>query len=147
MNKSEAIKYIESTFDRLAARCDSDRHWGQYVELHEQSQREHRKSFCPPHCRPGLTDRQSVKLFAVKKVFDTFIPRESGKCFKPTAEDYFTVAKTCFGAWGIHGLCKSEILKEFTLEEMALWLRSIDYVKLNEDPRYPRHAREEVTAQ
>jgi hypothetical protein len=121
-------------FSRLEGACEHTHDWNRYVAIHEEEEKGHRK-FKPDFVNAGLTKGQSVKLFAVKQIFDTFIPNEGGTIFKPTAEDYLYVRRSCFAAWSIRSHCLAEIEKEFTKEEMIHFLDNVDYVELNKDPR------------
>lgn len=134
MKKTEAIKAIDKAYYRLAGCCEHTHDWDRYVGIIEQEEKGHRR-FCPNGLRCGLTKAQSIRLFAVKEVFDRFIPNESGKVFTPTAADFFRIRGSVFGACAIAESCKAEIEKEFTDREMVLWLQSIDYAELNKDPR------------
>lgn len=135
MKKSEAIKAINDAFWRLARCCDHRHEWDQYLALHWEEEKGHRR-FKPDHVECGLTRAQSVRLFAVKEVFDRWIVHPGNEhIFTPEAKDYFSIRKSVFAACAIADLCGDKILKEFPLPEMKHWLESIDYAELNKDPR------------
>lgn len=137
MKKSEAIKAIENAFSRLSMCCQGDSNWERYLDLIDQEEKGHRK-FKPNGVQCGLTFGQSRKLFAVKEVFERFVPAHSGESiFTPSASDYFSIKPSAFAACAIAKDCELEILKEFTEPEMVHWLASIDYAELNKDPRFP----------
>jgi hypothetical protein len=134
MTKTEALKAIDKAFYRLERCCESSHDWDRYLALIEQEEKGHRK-FCPDGIDCGLTKAQSVRLFAVKEVFDRFIPNESSNTFTPEAKDYFSIKGSVFGACAIVELKRAAIRNEFTDCEMIDWLHGIDYAKLNKDPR------------
>lgn len=143
MTKQEQLKLIDQAFSRLDRVCESSRHWDQYLALIKQEENDQRR-FVPHGLKPGLTRRQSIELFAVKTVFDRFVPKESGKVFTPEAKDFFWVRKSIFAACAIVDIFPDRIREKFTLDEMAHFLASVDYVKLSEDPKFPR--KEETAA-
>jgi hypothetical protein len=106
------------------------------VALVEDEEKGHRK-FKPAGLDCGLTKAQSVRLFAVKEVFERFVPAhpENESVWTPTAKDFFSVRLSVFGACAIADRCHSEIRNKFTLDEMRHWLDTVDYVELNKDPR------------
>lgn len=135
MKKTEAIKLIDKTFWRLAGCCESTRHWEQYVALNIEEEKGHRR-FCPDHIQCGLTRAQSVRLFAVKEIFERYVPAHPGeKIFTPEAKDFFSIRHSVFAAAALADICGVRILKEFSEPEMAQWLADVDYCELNKDPR------------
>lgn len=134
MNKTEAIKLVDSTFFRLERCCESTHNWDRYLALIEQEEKGHRR-FCPEGVRCGLTKAQSVRLFAVKEVFDRWVPNDSGSIFTPEAKDYFSIRGSVFAACAIQHERQAEIRNEFTDLEMVTFLRDVDYAEMNKDPR------------
>lgn len=134
MNKSKALKAIDQAYYRLAACCEHTNEWDRYLALIDQEEKQHRK-FKPAGLSCGLTFGQARRLFAVKEVFDRFIPNESGTIWTPTAKDYFYVKGSVFGACVIADKCEEQILKEFKKPEMLDWLKSVDYCELNKYPK------------
>jgi hypothetical protein len=153
--RNRQIKRIDDAFWRLARCCDSTHEWDEYVALNEEEERGHRR-FKPDFVQAGLTKAQSVRLFAVKEIFERFgMPnccgcgwqganstcqecgKEAGKqgIFTPTAEDFFVIRHSVFGACAIVKLCEARILAEFDRLEMIYWLCDVDYCALIKDPR------------
>jgi hypothetical protein len=135
MTKSEAIKQIERCFWRLARCCEHKDEWDRYLDLIKQEETEHRV-FKPEGVQCGLTRAQSIRLFAVKEVFDRFVSRSGESIFTPEAKDYFHIRKSVFGVCAIVDMCGERITAEFSNAEMADWLSQIDYAKLNRDSRF-----------
>lgn len=130
-----AVNLIDKTFSRLAGSCESTNNWDKYLAIHQQEERDHRR-FCPDGVRPGLTAAQSVRLFAVKEIFERWIPNNgTEQVWTPTAADYFSIKKSVFAACSIARDRAEEIQAEFTLDEMRHWLETIDYYALNKDTR------------
>ncbi len=135
MNKTEAIKAINAAFSRLEGACYHTHTWDKYVAQHEEEERGHRK-FKPDDRVCGLTKAQSVRLFAVKTVFERFVPAHHGeRIWTPEAKDWFHVKPSVFGACSLAHECEKEIIAEFSEPEMVEWLANVDYVRLNRDPR------------
>ena len=149
------LEMLESAYWRLQGCCESTHEWDRYLELHEREEKQHR-GFKPDHVECGLTRKQSVRLFAVKEVFERFgmpnvcvcgwqgagsVCGDCGKqankqaIFTPAAEAYFHVRGSCFAAVAIAHLCRDRIMAEFTGLEMIEWLAKVDYVELNRDQR------------
>ena len=140
MKKTEQIKLIDKTFYRLARCCESTHDWDKYMRLHQEEETGHRR-FKPDRVQCGLTRAQSVRLFAVKEVFERFVPAHSSELiFTPQAKDFFSIRGSVFAACAIVDLKGDEILKEFTHTEMSQWLASVDYCELNKDPRTLKEA-------
>ncbi len=129
----------------MSRACEHTNDWERYIALIEDEEKGHRK-FKPAGLACGITKAQSVRLFAVKTVFARFVPEheDGDTIFTPQAKDWFHIRPSVFGACSIADRCEAAILKEFQKLEMRYWLDSVDYVKLNEDPRAPRQAMQEV---
>ncbi len=136
LSKSVQLKSIDKTYYRLARCCEHTHDWDRYIALVEQEEKGHRR-FKPAAIDCGLTKAQAVRLFAVKEMFERFVPAhpDNEKIFTPTAKDYFSIRGSVFGACALADSCEPEILKEFLKPEMVDWLASVDYVELNKDPR------------
>lgn len=135
MIKTEALKAIDKAFVKLERACESTHDWDKYIRLIQEEETGHRR-FCPDGIRCGLTRAQSVRLFAVKEIFERFVPAHPGeRIFTPEAKDYFHIRGSVFGACGLADVRGTEILKAFTRIEMSEWLLDIDYAELNKDPR------------
>lgn len=143
LTKTEQLKAIDRAFGRLCGCCEHTEKWDRYLALIEQEEKGHRL-FKPDGLSCGLTKAQSVRLFAVKEVFERFVVAHAGeKPWTPEAKDFFSVKHSVFGAVAIADLCKAEIVKAFKASEMREWLDSVDYCELNKDPRT---VREEIAA-
>lgn len=141
--KTMQLKAIDKAYWRVARCCEHNHDWDRYIALVETEEKGHRR-FCPDGLKCGLTKAQAVRLFAVKELFERFVPahKSDGEhIYTPTAADFFTVRHSVFGACSLAESCKAELLKEFSEPEMVNWLALVDYVKLNEDPRFPREAK------
>lgn len=132
--KAQQIKLINEAYYKLVGACEHTDDWDRYVGLVEDEEKEHRR-FKPDGIACGLTKAQSVRLFVVKEVFDRFVPNESGKVFTPVASDYFHIKQSVFGACSIVERCGVEIAKAVPFAYMRDWLKAVDYVELNRDPR------------
>jgi hypothetical protein len=135
VKRSEQIKAIDKAFNRLFMCCEHTHDWNRYLDLIDQEEKGHRR-FKPAGINCGLAFGQSRKLFAVKEVFERFVPAHTGeKVYTPEAKDYFRIRGSVFAACAIGDSCATEILKEFSEPEMVEWLASVDYVELNKDTR------------
>lgn len=130
LTKTEAIKAIERAFFKLERACESTRHWDQYLALIEREERQHRK-LAPEGYKSGLTFKQTVHLFAVKTIFDRFIPNDSGRIYMPEPHDYFSTKGSVFGACVLAHDMSTRIQDQFTPEVMRSWLASVDYTTLS----------------
>ncbi|MES2367037.1 MAG: hypothetical protein V4563_14270 [Pseudomonadota bacterium] len=105
------------------------------MDLHREEERGHRK-FCPDGTKCGLTVAQSCRLFAVKQIFERFVPAHSGESiFTPHARDYFHIRGSVFASVAMADEQAKRILAEFNESEMVEWLAKVDYAELNKDPR------------
>lgn len=146
---------IDDAFHRVSRCCESSRHWEEYLELHRQEEKSHRR-FCPDHIKCGLTNSQAMKLFAVKELLERIAmpnicncgysgacmtcpkcvkPTQSQKTYTPAIKDYFHIRKSIFAAVALFDECKTKLRKEFSKTEAQAWLGEIDYAELNKDPR------------
>ena len=153
--RKRQIKRIDETYNRLSACCSGWYEWDKYVALNEQEERGHRR-FKPDPMRAGLTQAQSVRLFAVKEIFERFeMPHvcrcgwqgdgevcadcggtaSAQKVFTPQVEDFFSIRHSVFAACAIVKMCQDRICAEFDRLEMVGWLAEVDYCALNKDPR------------
>ena len=129
------IKLIDKAFYRLERCCESTHNWDKYLAIHEKEECGHRR-FCPDGVKCGLTKAQSVRLFAVKQIFERFVPGHSGESiFTPQARDFFSIKQSVFAACALGADKAKEICAEFTEAEMVEWLAKVDYAELNKDPR------------
>lgn len=161
-DRKSQLTLLDNAFYRLERCCESTSEWNKYLALHEAEERDHRQ-FKPDHIQCGLTRGQAVRLFAVKEIFERFgmpricicghkgpelicpVPgceRETRPLaiFTPSAEEFFHIRKSIFGAVAMVKLCSERILAEFDRAEMVRWLSSVDYVALNKDPRQAQEA-------
>ncbi len=105
------------------------------MQQHDEEEKGHRR-FCPDHIRCGLSKAQSIRLFAVKEVFERFVPAHScEEIFTPEAKDIYSIRNSIFGACAIVDTCRAKIRNEFTDHEMLNFLADVDYAELNKDPR------------
>jgi hypothetical protein len=130
MNKTDALKAIDKAFFEIERACESSSNWQRYLKLHRQEEKGHRR-FCPDHVRCGLTLGQSVKLFAVKEIFECI----TGTQYRPSAEEFFHVRGSIFAVWSIYEDRKEKLNASISADAARLWLASIDYAELNKDPR------------
>lgn len=135
MKHSEALKKIDAAYWRLERCCESTTEWDRYIQLIQEGERGHRR-FKPEGLQCGLTVAQAVRLFAVKQVFERFVPAHSAeRIFTPEAKDFFSIRADVFAACAIADLCRAKIRNEFADHEMLEWLASINYAELNKDRR------------
>lgn len=130
MEKAQALRKINEAFSKLDDACGSSSNWERYVSLHRTEEKGHRR-FCPDHIKCGLTLEQSVRLFAVKEVFECI----TGEQFRPIPEDWFHVRPSIFAVWSIWKECGEHIRTTVSVEEAKAWLAAINYAELNKDPR------------
>lgn len=131
--KTAQLKAVDKAYWRVAKCCEHTHDWDRYLALVEEEEKGHRR-FCPDGLKCGLTKAQAVRLFAVKELFERFVPAhksDGGHIFTPTAADFFHVRHSVFGACDLANSCELQILKEFQKPEMVHWLATVDYVKLN----------------
>ncbi len=135
MTKTQALAAIDKAYQRLAGCCEHTHNWERYIAQHAEEESQHRR-FKPGGLVCGLTRAQSVRLFAVKHVFERFVPGQQGEAsWTPEAKDWFHIKPSVFGACSIAHECQERILAEFRKPEMVSWLAQIDYVELNKDAR------------
>lgn len=134
-SKSEKLRLIKEMYWRVSRACESTRYWEQYLELHRQEEKSHRR-FCPDHVQCGLTAGESVALFACKELLEII----TGDQFRPACEDYFHIRKSIYAAWALFKECGERLRGEITAAEAKNWLTLIDYAELNKDPRQEKEA-------
>lgn len=135
LNRREAVKLIDRTFKRLDIACQDSKDWPQFLKLIREEERQHRNGCNYTGVPNALPMGRAVELFAIKGVFERFVPGHSKeRIYTPKAEDYFWTKHSIFAACSIAKLNRPEILKEFTRSDMRAYLDQVDYVPLN-DPQ------------
>lgn len=132
MNKQEAIQAINEAFDKLNAACEHRHEWDQYVNILERDERDYRKGHggFGGHPTCGITVKEALRFWAVHFVFERFVGSAGRpEPYQPEAKDFFSVRQAVFASAGIADLCRVEIQRAFTPDEMGAFL-AIDYAAL-----------------
>lgn len=119
---------ISEYFYRLDRACESTEKWDTYLDTHKQEEKNHGR-FMPSGTKPGLTHKQSIRLFAVSEIMKHL----AGTAPKIEAKDYFTFKKSCFAAAAMFDLKREEIKAAFTTQEAKDFLSKVDYAELNKE--------------